>query len=136
MTTGIDRRPYLQINLTRSWTEVSRARAAVGRALQDLGLPELIDDARLVVSELVTNAIDASAAGRVIFSVYENDGRPLVEVWDSEITRFPQPLRPPQTALGGRGLLVVEELAADWGYRLAQLAPSGPTLKCVWALLK
>ncbi|MFG1999877.1 ATP-binding protein [Spirillospora sp. NPDC048911] len=136
MMTGINRQPHLQINLTQSRTEVSRARAATTRALKDLGFPELIDDARLIVSELVTNALDATAAGRVIFAVYHNDGRPLVEVWDSETARRPQPQRPAHMAQGGRGLLVVEELAADWGHHLAQLTPNGPPWKCVWALLK
>ncbi|MBO2454189.1 ATP-binding protein [Actinomadura barringtoniae] len=142
---GTGRKPYLRLNLTLSFSEVSRARAGVARALQALGHPDLVSDAMVISSELVTNAVTAQTQGRVIFAVWGNRGRPLVEVWDTAIWTAPRLDPPPiealmdmdESDLGGWGLANVQTLAAHWGHRLAEFpGEPGVIRKCVWALLK
>ncbi|MFG2004290.1 ATP-binding protein [Spirillospora sp. NPDC048911] len=133
--------PYLRLDLRLHGSEVSRAREATARALTDLGHLELVGDGQTVVSELVTNALhqnsrDGSPARHVPFVLYENDGRPLVEAWDAILGEVPRIKCATEEDLGGRGLLIVNDLAARWGYRHATLWPNGPMWKCVWALLK
>ena len=107
------------------------------------GLRHLADTVELVVSELVTNAVQASV---------DQDGRPryspehglacvhlrlstdglaaLIEVWD-ENTRPPIPVQPGLADEGGRGLMLVDALTERWGWNLA---PSGRG-KIVWTLV-
>lgn len=86
----------------------------------------LVADAELVVSELVTNAVlHAGTSGRLVLRlgperlrievVDEGSGEPRPQPWD--------PLRP-----GGRGLLIVSEIARRWG--VEHLDGDG---KLVWA---
>jgi anti-sigma regulatory factor (Ser/Thr protein kinase) len=98
------------------------------------GLATLADDAVLVVSELVTNAVQHTAAGR--------GGEPVV--WVKLLAQPPclmclvadpsrdLPLRRPATAQdsAGRGLHVIESCSSRWGWHL--LDEGG---KVVWALL-
>lgn len=107
------------------------------------GLGDLADTVELVVSELVTNAVQASV---------DHDGRPryspehglacvhlrlstdglavLVEVWD-ESAKPPTPVQPNLADEGGRGLMLVDALTERWGW---SLPPSGRG-KVVWALV-
>lgn len=107
------------------------------------GLGELADTVELVVSELVTNAVQASV---------DRDGRPrytpdsglacvhlrlstdglaaLIEVWD-ESARPPTPIQPGLTEEGGRGLMLVDSLTERWGWNLPQSGRG----KVVWALV-
>ena len=107
------------------------------------GLGHLADPIELVVSELVTNAVQASVDrdGRPRYSAehglacvhlrLSTDGLALlVEVWD-ENTMPPTPVQPGLADEGGRGLLLVDALTERWGW---DLAPSGRG-KIVWALL-
>ncbi|WP_018656943.1 ATP-binding protein [Actinomadura flavalba] len=102
------------------------ARETVRAALAAWDLADLADDAELVTSELVTNALRYAADATVVLT--HEPGRVLLEVVDDN----PEP--PHAEAAGpvdehGRGLLIVAALAADWGWR-----PDG-TGKSVWALL-
>jgi anti-sigma regulatory factor (Ser/Thr protein kinase) len=107
------------------------------------GLGELADTVELVVSELVTNAVHASADrdGRPRYSEetgpacvhlrLSTDGHTaLVEVWD-ENAMPPAPVQPSLADEGGRGLMLVEALATSWGWNPP---PSGRG-KIVWALV-
>ncbi len=107
------------------------------------GLGELADVIELVVSELVTNAVQASL---------DQDGRPrytadsglacihlrlstdqqaaLVEVWDENLG-LPEPTHPSPDEESGRGLMLVDALAARWGWDL----PGSGRGKTVWALV-
>ncbi|WP_433464382.1 ATP-binding protein [Spirillospora sp. CA-128828] len=85
-------------------------------------------DGRLVVSELVTNAL-LHGAGQIVVRVYrdESDGIPVIEVWDQG-DGAPVVRPESDTQLNGRGLLAVEGIALKWGTR--PIAEGG---KIVWA---
>ncbi|MGI5207499.1 ATP-binding protein [Spirillospora sp. CA-108201] len=87
-------------------------------------------DGRLIVSELVTNAL-VHGTGQIIVRVYrdERDGILVIEVWDQG---GGQPVVRPgsDTHLDGRGLLTVEGIALKWGTR-----PISEGGKIVWARL-
>jgi anti-sigma regulatory factor (Ser/Thr protein kinase) len=107
------------------------------------GLGDLGDTIELVVSELVTNAVQASV---------DHDGRPrysaerglacvhlrlstdglaaLVEVWD-ENARLPESTEPGPADESGRGLILIDALTERWGWDLA----SSGRGKVVWALV-
>ncbi|WP_158642353.1 ATP-binding protein [Actinomadura sp. WAC 06369] len=136
------RPPRLELTLTVNRSEVSRARHAVARTLEDLGRPELVADASLIVSELVTNAIQQSeetlgclarnylVSSRIMVKLYaSSDGWSAVEVWDAFPHKPPQAQATPLHQEGGRGLFVVGELSQKWGYYL------NGAWKCVWAVL-
>ena len=84
----------------------------------------LVDDAVLLVSELVTNAV-VHGRSDVALRLWRTGSGVRVEIAD----RHPGavlPRRPDPEALGGRGLYLVETLAQDWGVR-----PAKPG-KAVW----
>lgn len=78
-----------------------------------------IEDIKLLVSELVTNAVrHPSASGPIEMTVTLRGGRVRVEVSDPGGEGFRKPSvaqPPPPDALGGRGLLIVDRVATRWG---------------------
>ncbi len=84
--------------------------------------PDAIDDAELLTSEVITNGIvHARPHGSALelFLIREGD-RLLVEVHDPS-RGVPYLLAPPDTLReSGRGLQIVDELAADHGVRLSE----------------
>ncbi|GAB2689980.1 SpoIIE family protein phosphatase [Kitasatospora kifunensis] len=108
------RRRIGQADLAR----VSELRGELRDALRRWGVPELIDTAELLASELVTNAIrhtdrDAMFTARL----YREDGREprlRIEVED-ESDLWPKRRTPGEQASSGRGLMLVEALADAWG---------------------
>ena len=113
---------------------VPLARAHLRQLLSGWGRAELSPDAGVVVSELVTNAVAASAglrpaAAPVLVWLGSDGYRLLLAVADMS----PRPpvrldLRP--DAEGGRGLALVEALSGRWGWHLANV---NGLRKCVWA---
>jgi anti-sigma regulatory factor (Ser/Thr protein kinase) len=105
------------------------ARTFVRHHLISLGFPDLVEDACTIVAELVTNAIHETPDREIWAYLSPNDGRPLLEVWDSSLR--PPSLKPEDPlAETGRGLLIVRTLSAECGCRI--LANG----KVIWALLK
>ncbi|MGF0169588.1 ATP-binding SpoIIE family protein phosphatase [Streptomyces sp. Marseille-Q5077] len=105
---------------------VARARSDVSRQLAAWGLENLEFTAELVVSELVTNAI---RYGRSPISLrLIHDRTLLCEVSDASSTT-PHLRRARVLDEGGRGLLLVAQLAGQWGTRHARRG------KTVWAEL-
>ncbi|MER7487523.1 SpoIIE family protein phosphatase [Streptomyces sp. NPDC126497] len=103
---------------------VAEARRTSTRQLARWGLDELVLTTELVVSELVTNAI-RHAGGPVRLRLIRE--RALVcEVFDGGSTA-PHLRHPRATDEGGRGLLLVSQLAQRWGTRFV---PDG---KIIWA---
>jgi len=74
---------------------------------------EMTDTALLLVSELTTNAI-RHGTPPVRMALRLDDGRLRVEVTDSSPT-LPQIGQPGPDQIGGRGLQIVQQLAARWG---------------------
>ncbi|MHA3700913.1 SpoIIE family protein phosphatase [Jatrophihabitans sp. YIM 134969] len=112
-TTDGARRRYAAPELS-----VSGARDLVGRCLAGWGVePEAIDDARLVVSELVTNAVRHDHATRVDVEVVDlGDRVSLVVEFDGTAgDGTAHPRLPSASATSGRGLAVVDRLADRWG---------------------
>ncbi|MDP9342587.1 MAG: ATP-binding protein [Actinomycetota bacterium] len=109
------------------------ARAAVAELEEELP-PEVLDDVRLVVSELVTNSVRHGGAGpaeRVQLRITLEESIVRLEVSDpgpGPPTGRPEP-RSDQT--GGWGLLVVDRVADRWGVRPGR--PGRPP--AVWAEL-
>ena len=103
----------------------ARARALVRDALRDWGLVAIFDDAALVVTELVTNAIThGGSAFRLQLS--RTSGAFRIEVVDDgEGTPEPQPQD--TEAEGGRGIMLVDAMSSSWG---VENVPQG---KLVWA---
>ncbi|MEU3786834.1 SpoIIE family protein phosphatase [Streptomyces sp900129855] len=103
---------------------VAEARKTASRRLADWGLAELSFTTELVVSELVTNAI-RYATGPIRLRLIRE--RSLVcEVFDGGATA-PHLRHPRTTDEGGRGLLLVSQVAQRWGTRFL---PEG---KIIWA---
>lgn len=121
-------------------TAVPCARLHVRYLLQEWGIGERAPDIELLVSEIVTNAVKATA-GRQQAAVrlrLSSDKRGvLVEVWDAD-PQPPAPRHPGQDGTpdsqeeGGRGLFLVAALSTRWGWYLIQ-EPAG---KVVWCELQ
>ncbi|MEV6314261.1 ATP-binding protein [Streptomyces sp. NPDC051776] len=108
---------------------VGEARRRMREGLRISGVPEcVVDDAVLVLSELLSNAYryarplhdgmngDGPGAVRAAWGVDEF-GRLTVEVTDGGGPTRPLPATPSVTARGGRGLNIITALAQDWGVR-------------------
>jgi anti-sigma regulatory factor (Ser/Thr protein kinase) len=129
---------------------VRSARLQARQALREWHLEAFADPVELLVSELTTNAVRASAAladpprpagrarraPRVRFWLTSNQDSVLIQVWDGGCC---QPVVRQDAGLdaeAGRGLLLVETLSAQWGC-YAPAGPAGPAGlggKIVWAL--
>ena len=98
--------------------QVRQARGLVVKALGDLH-PRL-DDAVLMTSELVTNAIvhtnSRQAGGSVIVTILESADGVRVEVADSGSDVTTPVVRSEVYAADGHGLFLVQNLADQWGY--------------------
>lgn len=95
-------------------TSASAARRFVDSVLAGWGCESLRDDALLLVSELVTNAAThADSACQVVLRHLPD--RLRVEVHDGDARHQPVPQPYDVTAQHGRGLLIVDRVAARWG---------------------
>jgi|SRR5579875_1448130 len=119
---------------------VGLARTMVTAALRRWGLERLVGDAALITSELVTNAIEATGStaerlpwdqlkdvGLIKVHVTRGGGCVLLEVWDPAPAALPELRDAPADAETGRGLVIVDAIAAVWGYYPAAAG------KVVWA---
>ncbi|MEV5974489.1 SpoIIE family protein phosphatase [Streptomyces sp. NPDC051921] len=108
---------------------VATARAFVRDTLQGWGYAEVVDDAVVLTSELVTNAVIHAGTAADVLCLRRDDGV-RIEVAD----RYPEREIPLQHARtmgspdreNGRGLLLCAALAARWGVDYS------PTRKHVW----
>jgi len=105
---------------------VAKARAFVCRHLLDGGLPVVVDDARLVVSELAANAV---VHARTPFGVTISRFDGVVEIAVRDGVSFPPSVSAAEEEHeSGRGLRLVELCSESWGVT----APSAGG-KSVWA---
>ncbi|MFI8194016.1 ATP-binding protein [Streptomyces sp. NPDC085946] len=94
---------------------VRRARAFVSSVLATWGIGDLVDDGEVVVSELLTNALDHTTCpmARVVIEQC-SDGVIRIEVADSSHAQ-PQVQKDDVATESGRGLLLVAALSWRWG---------------------
>ena len=125
-------------------TSVAAARAFVGQALNELRLP-MVDDAVLVVSELVSNAVLHAGTELTVRVRPRGDNGVRLEIADRSSTQpVMAPAMPPVDdqglsdldlldallageAMTGRGLRVVDSIASRWGVDTDAMG------KTVWA---
>lgn len=93
------------------------ARELMRDALSRWGFADYVETAELLASELVTNAVEAMSGkcSAVVVVRVSADDRVLLEVWDPD-PRSPVPVHVGPDAESGRGLLLIERLAKDWGH--------------------
>ncbi|MEU2059935.1 ATP-binding protein [Streptomyces sp. NPDC013455] len=111
------------------------ARSLVSHALRAWGLDYVADEARSIVSELVTNAVevgpgperDPSGLALVAVQVRVQGDTLVIEVWDRH-PNLPAPRTAGDDDENGRGLHLVEAFSDRWGVSAAE---SGG--KIVWA---
>jgi anti-sigma regulatory factor (Ser/Thr protein kinase) len=119
-------------------TAVPCARLHARHVLQEWGLSDLAQDTELLVSELMTNAVTATARFEdqpvVRLQLSGDSARVLIEVWDAD----PRPPvsedlgeddTPDPEEEGGRGPFLVAALSARWDWYLTQ-QPFGKVTWC------
>lgn len=105
-------------------TAVPCARLHARQVLWEWGLSESAETAELLLSELVTNAVQAAQATvndlPVNVRLSADRDRLLIEVWDSNgqppVPRVLENDFPALDAESGRGLFLVETLSERWGW--------------------
>jgi anti-sigma regulatory factor (Ser/Thr protein kinase) len=114
-------------------SSVATARGRLDTDLREAGMmAAAIGDAALVLSELLSNAIRHARPlpGCMVRVAWTLSGGSLrVSVSDGGGPTRPRAERPSVSALGGRGLAIVEHLSSSWGIR-----SSGGRIT-VWAVL-
>ncbi|MGW4421120.1 ATP-binding protein [Streptosporangium sp. NPDC004631] len=121
--------------LPRQADSVKTARDVTRSTLSGWGLPELGDDAALVVSELVTNAVRYALCppsqietNPITLVLLHLSPHVLLAVTDPS-DEIPTPKKPDFISENGRGLYIVETYSERWGWD--HLNRGG---KAVWAL--
>ncbi len=111
------------------------ARLHVRQVLWEWGLSAFGENAELLVSELVTNAVQASSpAGRILpvgLWLSSDRSRLLVQVQDTN-HHPPAPAGADGDDENGRGLHIVDAISATWGWHKNE----GHSGKTVWALIE
>ena len=137
-----ERHTFLELGALPSAVPCARLHAR--QVVWEWNLSHLADVTELVVSELVTNGLRASAglttsrfAGKLVVGtppvrlwLYSDRERILIQVWDGN-DQMPARKDADPGAESGRGLLIVESLAAEWG--ASRLASSSG--KIAWAVI-
>lgn len=108
---------------------VRTARDVTRSTLDDWGLSELGDDAALVVSELVTNAVRYARGNREITLLLMRSAPHVLLAVADPSDEVPTPKEPDFISENGRGLYIVETYSECWGWDC--LDGGG---KAVWAL--
>ena len=149
-------RSYLELRALPACVRSARLHAT--NTLREWRIKLLTDTVELLVSEIITNAVRASAntwnrqrepglpeAGQseggqseasrlqrapwIRFWLTSDRRRVLIQVWDGD-RHHPVPQHAGLDAEAGRGLLLIETLSAGWGC----YAPDGQDGKIVWAV--
>ena len=106
--------PGYSETLPREPHSAATARRLTGAALSCWGLEELAEDAALIVTELVANAV-RHARGKTIRVVVERTAVRRVRLAVADFSRVRPVVRDGGDDGGGRGLLLVAALVAGWG---------------------
>lgn len=121
----------LEVDLPAREQAASTARRVLQHVLSSWGREHLLEDAGIVASELVTNAVQHAAdGGQLRLDVQaDGNGRLNIAVNDGSM-EFPTLQEPAVDAETGRGLLIVAQLSNRWG-----VDPRPGQGKRVWAEL-
>jgi PAS domain S-box-containing protein len=107
---------------------LSEARRMIRAAVRGWGPRERADEIELVADELITNALlHTEGAAVVTLRVLAGDRRVLRVEVDDTSSALPRLRLPDDDGVSGRGLMLVDVLADDWGVE----ARGGG--KCVWS---
>jgi anti-sigma regulatory factor (Ser/Thr protein kinase) len=123
-----DREGYDMIVLGRDMRSVGRARHWLRTFLDSQVGGGQLDDAVLVVSELVTNALRHGLGDVVLRASVDQDASVRLSVTDSGPEQ-PRLLPADPHRIGGVGLRIVDDLARSWG---VSTFPGGKT---TWAVI-
>lgn len=119
--------------VTDAPSSVGRARHAFAAFLSEAGVgPDAVEDAVLVLSELVSNSVRHAAplpSGEIRVGWRVDYSGVEVAVTDGGGATRPLARHAAAGATGGRGLAIVAELARDWG------VVDGDCETTVWAVL-
>jgi anti-sigma regulatory factor (Ser/Thr protein kinase) len=77
--------------------------------------PSVVEDVRLLVSELITNSVKYGGDGPVRLEVTASGGRIRAEIIDQGMGFTPVARDDDLSRPGGWGLHLVEQLTTDWG---------------------
>jgi anti-anti-sigma regulatory factor/anti-sigma regulatory factor (Ser/Thr protein kinase) len=105
------------------------ARRTVRTACQAWRFPELVDDAELIITELVSNAV-LHAGPPIELLLTLRDRFMHLSVRDQSPVKPERVLPDPDAGTGGRGLILLDAVAAGWG------ATDVADGKVVWATLR
>jgi anti-sigma regulatory factor (Ser/Thr protein kinase) len=140
----------LLISMLASTASAGLARTLAEQRLRKWDCFHISGDALLIVAELVANAAQETPKQEIRFALRREAGGVLIAVWDSS-PRLPELAPMIELTLdtldlsednfdanGGRGLHIIEALAADCGYRPDPIDPATGRSpgKWVWARLK
>jgi hypothetical protein len=125
------------VELAADPAAVPAARLRLRADLREWGLGALADDAELVTTEIVANAVNVTQAIRwpvsrppVRLWIRGDTGLLFILAWDAT-SQVPQPASPGTSDEVGRGLLIVDALSR-WGY---YHPPGDEAGKVVWVQL-
>ena len=92
----------------------AQARRFCSTVCREWGVDGLTDLCALLVSELVTNAV-VHGSGPVGLELRLDGGVLRVSVAQEQVVGLPEPLMSGSAAISGRGLAIVDRMAAGWG---------------------
>lgn len=119
----------MRISLIGDVLAPAEARGFVSNLLGSIELPSGVQhgDPVLVVSELVTNAVEAGAS-YIDVELLVDDGRVHLSVVD-DARGWPTPQRSTPEDVNGRGLAIVERLAHQWEVASSE---TGKSVTATW----
>ncbi|MEV2251287.1 ATP-binding protein [Streptomyces sp. NPDC050147] len=95
---------------------VAALRRIIRLHLVQWGLPHVVDNAQLCVSELVTNVIDHVGVGTpTVLGLSMRGSHVRIELRDPDPRALPALVAAERDAEGGRGMAIVNEVAERWG---------------------
>jgi pimeloyl-ACP methyl ester carboxylesterase/anti-sigma regulatory factor (Ser/Thr protein kinase) len=118
MTPGYNPRMAFHATLACDRLAPRTARRAIADFLDANDLGQLSDDAALLTSELVTNAV-RHAAGPIQVDAYVQRSQFRLEVADEVPGSGPAPRRAHPNDENGRGMELIDKLAVKWGWHTA-----------------
>ncbi|MBO2448815.1 ATP-binding protein [Actinomadura barringtoniae] len=123
--------PEIRMTLLAEPSSAVLARELVRYALTTWGFARpLVLDSMLVMSEMVTNAVNAARGQEIRARITVQQDAPLLECWDPS-PGLPRPRPALVDSESGRGLLIIAGHAKEYGVRPSAIDRG----KVVWALM-